>query len=167
MSSEHDTIVRNWQQNAQGHDQANTRFLRSLKMCDVPSMQIDQVAQDLHAEAFSKVDCTQRHYCCKTMSVILTEKDARRIASHLGMSKKDFVQTYLEAHEEGYKMRQRPCPLLGDDDRCTVYEVRPAVCRGYPYTDKKDFVSRTFMHSANCLRCPAVFYVVERLREEL
>jgi Fe-S-cluster containining protein len=26
-------------------------------------------------------------------------------------------------------LRARPCPLLGDDGRCTVYEVRPYSCR--------------------------------------
>lgn len=25
----------------------------------------------------------------------------------------------------------RPCPHLGDDDRCTIYERRPDVCRAY------------------------------------
>ncbi|MCH7688204.1 MAG: YkgJ family cysteine cluster protein [Planctomycetes bacterium] len=42
-----------------------------------------------------------------------------------------FIETYLEADEDDvpYKARQLPCPFLGDDDRCTIYDVRPTVCR--------------------------------------
>ena len=25
----------------------------------------------------------------------------------------------------------QPCPFLGEDKRCSIYEVRPTVCRGY------------------------------------
>ena len=53
--------------------------------------------------------------------------DIGRIAGHLGLTKEVFAATYLEADPEdgGQRMKSMPCPLLGEDDRCTIYEVRP------------------------------------------
>ncbi len=31
-----------------------------------------------------------------------------------------------------------PCPFLGDDNYCSVYEARPKACREYPHTDRKN-----------------------------
>ena len=30
-------------------------------------------------------------------------------------------------------MKAIPCPLLGADDRCTIYAVRPRQCRTWPF----------------------------------
>jgi hypothetical protein len=55
-------------------------------------------------------------------------------------------------------------PFLSGDNRCTIYEVRPAACREYPHTDKEGFTSRTMLHANNAKECPAVFWIVEQLR---
>ena len=52
----------------------------------------------------------------------------------------------------------------GDDNRCTIYDVRPAACREYPHTDKEGFTFRTMLHANNAKQCPAVFWIVEQLR---
>ena len=54
--------------------------------------------------------------------------------------------------------RERPCPFLGADSKCTIYDVRPEKCRGYPFTDKPDFAFSTITHANNAVVCPAVFY---------
>jgi len=41
-----------------------------------------------------------------------------------------FKVTQREAQAEGYA----PCPLLGPDGGCQVYQVRPSICRLYGYT---------------------------------
>jgi Fe-S-cluster containining protein len=66
--------------------------------------------------------------------------------------------------DNSYKARQKPCPFLGDDDRCTIYEMRPTVCREYPHTDKEGFTFRTMGVASNALVCPAVFWIVEQMK---
>jgi hypothetical protein len=58
----------------------------------------------------------------------------------------------------------KPCPFLVSDDRCTIYDVRPTVCREYPQTDKEGFSRRAMGVSNNALTCPAVFWIVEEVR---
>ena len=73
----------------------------------------------------------------------------------------------MEADDEDgpYKARQKPCPFLGDDNRCTIYEVRPTVCWEYPHTDKEGFNFRTMGVASNALVCPAVFWIVEQMKQ--
>jgi Fe-S-cluster containining protein len=50
------------------------------------------------------------------------------------------VETYLLLDEEhDYVFRQQPCPFLGVDNYCSIYEVRPKACREYPHTDRDKF----------------------------
>ncbi len=126
-----------------------------------------EVAAELHKKAFQIVDCTRCANCCRTATITLNQEDIQRIAAHLGMEVPAFIEKYLERDEMNGSliMRQKPCPLLGDDNRCTVYDVRPIVCREYPHTDTKDFTTRTYGHSANARMCPAVFWIVEQMRQ--
>ncbi len=72
---------------------------------------------------------------------------------------------YLKADEDGdLVLKTLPCPFLGTDNRCTVYEVRPRDCAEYPHTQKKGFSSRTHGIANNSLTCPAVFYIIEQMR---
>ena len=158
------TILADWNQNAKRHDDRNFSFLRSLK--ERSERAVDRAARRLHQEAFSIIDCTRCANCCKTVSPTFASDDIERIAKHLGMETGGFVLTYLSHAEDeaGFKPNSMPCPFLGDDDRCTIYEVRPASCAQYPHTDKPGFASRTYVHSENALHCPAVFYIVEQMR---
>jgi Fe-S-cluster containining protein len=83
------------------------------------------------------------------------------------MTRDEFIATYLEEAEEGpgYRTKTTPCPLLGEDNKCTIYDVRPETCRKYPYTDQEDFWSRTINHANNALVCPAVFQIVEEMKK--
>jgi uncharacterized protein len=162
----HDSVVADWQEHAEQHDAKNYKFLRSLKYRDY-GFEPDELAGELHRQAFEIVDCTRCANCCKTMTVLLTEADIERIAQHLDMPVQQFTERYLEPDEEEaplLKMRQQPCPFLGADNRCTIYNVRPACCREYPHTDKEGFVFRTMLHANNAKQCPAVFWIVEQLR---
>ena len=59
------------------------------------------------------------------------------------MTQDEFIATYLERDEEegGYRIKTSPCPFLGDDNLCKIYDVRPEKCRGYRFTDKQDLFS--------------------------
>jgi uncharacterized protein len=162
---DHDAIVEDWRQNAERHDDENYEFLRSLKFRDY-GFDPDELATELHQQAFQIVDCTRCANCCKTMSVEFSEADIERIAGHLNIPVNEFVEKYLESDEEhaSHRARQKPCPFLGEDNRCTIYEVRPTVCREYPHTDKEGFTFRTMSVANNTLVCPAVFWIVEQMK---
>jgi Fe-S-cluster containining protein len=163
----HDDLVAHWKENAHKHDDKNYRFLRSLK--ERSRKKVDRIALELHQEAFRIVDCTKCANCCRTLHPILTEEDIGRISGHLGMTRDEFITEYLEPIEEQnrYRIRTLPCPFLGEDNRCTIYSVRPEKCREYPFTDKPDFACRTMNHANNALVCPAVFYLVERMKGQM
>ena len=163
----HDALVADWQKNAKDHDDENYRFLRSLKMRS--PKKVDRIALELHKEAFEIVDCTKCANCCKTLHPIMTDEDIARIAKHLGMTQEEFVAAYLERDEEegGYRIKKSPCPFLGDDNLCKIYDVRPEKCQGYPFTDKGNFVFRTMTHASNAVVCPAVFYLVEQMKKRM
>jgi Fe-S-cluster containining protein len=82
------------------------------------------------------------------------------------MSEESFIAAYLEIDpEEGdYRTKAAPCPFLGGDDRCNIYEVRPEACRDFPHTDKEGFTRRSHLHAENTLSCPATYHVVRGLR---
>jgi Fe-S-cluster containining protein len=161
---DHQSILTDWKLNAERHDDRNFAFLRSLK--DKSDRKVDRTAHRLHQEVFSIIDCTQCANCCKTVSPILVTEDIARIARHLEMDADAFTVQYLVkcGDEQGWKPKSLPCPFLGTDNRCTIYEVRPAVCAEYPYTDKPKISSRTHSIAAKALECPAVFYIVEQMR---
>jgi Fe-S-cluster containining protein len=162
----HDALVAHWRATAKDHDDENYRFLRTLKMRS--PKKVDRIALQLHEEAFSIVDCTKCANCCRTLHPIVTAEDITRIARHLEMAEQEFTAAYLERDEEQgrYRIRATPCPFLGDDNLCKIY-VRPEKCRGYPFTDKPDFVFMTMTHANNAVVCPAVFYLVEQMKKRL
>lgn len=160
----HDAVVADWTENAEAHDDDNYRFLRSLKQ-RAPT-RVDRIARELHKEAFRIVDCTKCANCCRTMQPTLSDQDIKRIGAHLGLTKADLISAYLKWDEEegAYRTATAPCPFLGEDSRCTIYDVRPKNCQGYPFTDKADFSARSINHANNAVVCPAVFYVVEQMK---
>jgi Fe-S-cluster containining protein len=118
----------------------------------------------LHEEAFSKVDCLQCANCCKNYSPRFKTPDIKRISKHLRMKESVFIETYLRLDEEGdYVVKQSPCPFLGADNYCSVYEVRPSDCERFPYTDEDVILKRMNLTLKNSTFCPAVYYVLERL----
>jgi len=164
----HDAIVNDWKAHAQAHDDENYQFLRSLKF-GASSKKVDRVARELHGQVFQIIDCTRCANCCRTLQPNFTDDDIDRIAGHLGQTREAFIDTFLiwDEEERSYCTKAAPCPLLGEDGRCTVYDVRPEACRGYPYTDKKDFVQHTMSRAAAAVTCPAAFAIIEGMKKEL
>lgn len=122
---------------------------------------------DLHEEAFSHIDCLDCANCCKNYSPRFKMPDIKRIAKRLRMKESNFIQTYLRMDEEGdYVVTSRPCPFLGEDNYCSIYEDRPRDCQRYPYTDEDVLLKQPKLTLKNATSCPAVFYVLERLLQE-
>ena len=56
-----------------------------------------------------------------------------------------------------------PCPFLGADNFCSIYEHRPTDCRRFPYTDEDVLLKRPLITEKNASFCPAVYFVLEKL----
>ena len=127
---------------------------------------LDKVIHQLHDEVFQEIDCLDCANCCKSISPTLYDKDIERLSRHFKMKSTQFIDEYLNIDEDGdYVFKQTPCPFLLPDNYCMAYESRPKACREYPHTDRKRFYQILNLTLKNTEVCPAVFDVVEKLKE--
>ena len=58
--------------------------------------------------------------------------------------------------------------MLGEDGRCTVYEVRPDLCRGWPHIQKDKYLERsTGVCSRRCGKCPMIYHLANNIQDRL
>ena len=63
--------------------------------------------------------------------------DIKRISKYLRIKETELIDRYLVMDNEGdYVTKSSPCPFLGADNFCSVYEARPTDCHRFPYTDE-------------------------------
>jgi Fe-S-cluster containining protein len=118
----------------------------------------------LHQEAFEKIDCLTCAACCKNYSPRFKTPDVKRISKHLGMKESAFIDTYLDVDEEGdFVVKKTPCPFLGADNYCSIYEVRPSDCARFPYTNEDVLIKRQTLTLKNATFCPIVVHVLDKL----
>jgi Fe-S-cluster containining protein len=138
------------------------RFKQMLQRADKNAV-LKRLPQ-LHAEAFAKIDCLQCAACCKNYSPRFKTPDVKRIAKHLRLKESELIETYLRVDEDGdFVVKQTPCPFLGTNNYCTIYDVRPSDCSRFPYTDEDVLVKRQALTLKNATFCPIVDHVLERL----
>ena len=119
---------------------------------------------DLHEEAFSNIDCLECGNCCKNYSPRFKTPDVKRISKHLKMRESEFIDKYLRVDNDGdFVLLSKPCPFLGSDNFCSIYDQRPSDCHRFPYTDEDVFFKRQQLTLKNSTFCPAVYFVLEKL----
>jgi uncharacterized protein len=119
---------------------------------------------DLHDEAFSNIDCLECANCCKNYSPRFKTPDVKRISKHLKMRESEFIDQYLRVDSDGdFVLQSKPCPFLGSDNFCSIYDQRPSDCHRFPYTDEDVFYKRQQLTLKNSTFCPAVYFVLEKL----
>jgi hypothetical protein len=161
-----DEIIVRWKNNARKNESRTKLFLKRIPQKEAGK--IDALVDELHEEAFEKIDCLQCANCCKTISPTLKKPDIERISKHLRMKESAFIDRYLHLDEDNdFVVKSLPCPFLGADNYCSIYEVRPRDCRDYPHSDKAGFLQKANLHTKNTVSCPAVFYIFEKLKEKL
>ena len=126
---------------------------------------VDNIIHPLHEEVFEKVDCLLCANCCKTTSPIITDRDTKRISKHLKMKQGDFAEKYLylDPADQEFALKETPCPFLGDDNYCGIYEVRPKACSAYPHTNQVNQLGVLALTEKNATICPAVAGIFEKL----
>ncbi len=143
----------------------NKKFFKRLKR--VPPKKLDKSFHTEHNKAFSCIDCLQCANCCKTTGPLFTDRDIKRLAKYLSLKPQVFIETYLRLDEENdYVLKSVPCPFLGDDNYCSVYEHRPKACREYPHTDRDKMFQILELTRKNTTVCPAVHQITEALKQE-
>lgn len=131
-----------------------------------PPRSLDRVTSEIHQEVFAETDCLQCANCCKTAGPLLITQDIERLARHFRMKASAFTETYLRQDEDGdWVMRSLPCPFLGEDNFCQIYDLRPRACREYPHTDRRRLYQIRDLTLRNVAICPAAYRIVEKIKE--
>lgn len=159
-------IIKKWEENSKENEESNFLFIRSLKMLD--GKVVDKLAGQLHEEAFEKINCLDCGNCCKNSKPRLDDNDIHEIAKFKNLSVAELKKNYLELDEEQeWSFNSLPCPFLGLNNECQIYDSRPKDCREFPHTNKPGFASRSYSLSSNTTICPAVYFIVENLQKVL
>ena len=155
-------VLENWEKKSRERQKLYKVYLNRARKNDVLKK-----LPDLHEEASAKVDCLQCANCCKNYSPRFKTPDIKRISKGLGLKEGAFIEKYLKLDEDGdYVVNQKPCPFLGSDNRCGIYDIRPSDCSRFPYTDEDVLLKRHALTLKNVTFCPAVFHVMEKLAPE-
>jgi Fe-S-cluster containining protein len=109
-----------------------------------------------------RFSCNKCGICCgdteqKTRHVLILEAEAKAIAAQTGQDISDFsfqISDKLPFRFEMKKTSEGKCVFL-KENQCTIYEVRPLICRFYPFELKfdKDMQLHVFDFT---LECPGI-----------
>jgi uncharacterized protein len=134
---------------------------------ELSDRRLNAVVQDITEQVWSHIDCRTCANCCKTQQPVFSRTEAQRIAAYLGVTLQDLVAQYLvsDADVGKYITQQLPCPFL-ENNLCTIYSVRPAVCKNYPHLHR-NLRSRLWQLLDNAGVCPIVYNVLERLKTQV
>nr|WP_304623094.1 YkgJ family cysteine cluster protein [Paludibacter sp. 221] len=128
---------------------------------------MDVFIHGLHQKYSDETDCLSCGNCCRALGPRITDKDVERMAKALRIKTNNFIEQYLRIDEDGDMVfRSMPCPFLGDDNYCAIYESRPKACREYPHTDRKRFYQIYNLSIKNAYTCPIVFNVLEEVKKQ-
>ena len=149
---------------ARSRQKENKNFLVRLKKAKPNNL--DEITNKFHYEAFENIDCLKCANCCATTGPLLKNRDIETLSETLNIRPATFSETYLKTDEDGdLVFKKMPCPFLGEDKYCSVYDSRPGACRDYPHTQQRNIAEKLPITFLNSMICPAVAVVVEKLKE--
>jgi Fe-S-cluster containining protein len=151
------------------HNKKNfRRFLTKVEKN--PPRHLDKLTASLEPEVWKEVDCLTCANCCKTMTPTYTAADIKRISAHFNQTPEEFKKQWLvfDKKENDWQNKKQPCQFLNlKDNKCSIYEIRPADCAGFPHLPKKKMVDYMHVHKQNIEYCPATYKLVEKMQEAL
>jgi len=137
-------------------------FLRKIKKSR--KLPLESLFRNANEMAFRSIDCLDCGNCCSSLGPGIKNNDITILAKRERLKPSEFIKKYLIIDEDDdFIFKAMPCPFLGSDNYCYVYEDRPAACRDYPHMDRGRQSSRVNMHIENLGYCPAVVLAVEDL----
>ncbi len=124
---------------------------------------MDRITQEIHEEVFAQANCLDCANCCKTTGPLFERNDIQRIAKYLRLKPAQFEEQYLRIDEDNdWVLQQVPCAFLGEDNACSIYDVRPKACREFPHTDRPKIYQIAQHTQKNVAICPAAYSIVEK-----
>src|SRR6478672_13497018 len=150
----------------------NKRSFRNFltRLENNPPKQLDEIVETIDKEVWAETDCLSCANCCRKMSPTYTFQDMKRIAAHFNMKIKDFKAKwlYLDKKDKDWMNVSRPCQFLDlTTNMCSIYDIRPADCAGFPHITKKKMTEYMHVHKQNIEYCPATYKMVEKLKETM
>ena len=140
------------------------RFMTRLEKN--PPRGLDKFTLVVEQEVWKEVNCLSCGNCCKSMTPIFTQADIKRISLHLEMTEAQFKKKWLykEPGTGDWLNRNTPCQFLDlTNNKCGIYDVRPADCAGFPHLPKRKMVDYMHVHKQNVEFCPATHSMVEKI----
>ncbi len=130
---------------------------------------IDQLTPVLAKEVWAEVDCLSCANCCKKMTPTFTEKDLKRISAHFKQTPEEFKKQWLKKDSnKDLVNKTQPCQFLNlEDNKCSIYAIRPEDCSGFPHLTKRKWEEYAYIHKQNIDYCPATFRLVEKMMEKV
>lgn len=126
---------------------------------------IDELAPALEQEAWKDIDCLGCSNCCRKMTPTFTNQDVKRIAPHFGQTPAAFKAQWLEKDKNNdWVNKIQPCQFLNlKTNMCSIYEIRPVDCSGFPHLSKQKWHEYAHVHKQNIEYCPATLTMVQKL----
>lgn len=152
-------------QKSAGEQKENKKLFKQLRKVKVSHL--DGMIHQLHVHYMSQVNCLDCGNCCKSISPAVKDADITRLAKHMKIKPSELTERYFQLDEDGdYVFKSQPCPFLGDDNYCSVYEARPRACREYPHTDRVKIHQILDITFRNISVCPVVYEIVQDLKKD-
>ncbi|MCP9749693.1 YkgJ family cysteine cluster protein [Ferruginibacter sp. HRS2-29] len=146
--------------------QNRTAFRRFLNKTEkTPPPAIDKVTPVVAQEVWQEVDCLSCANCCKKMTPTFTPADLKRISNHFGQTPDEFRKQWLRKdRNKDLINKTEPCQFLNlQDNKCSIYAIRPADCAGFPHLSKRKWTDYAYIHKQNIDYCPATYKMVEKM----
>jgi uncharacterized protein len=157
--------LKSFKQKVKLNKRAFRYFLTRLE--NKPPRGLDKIPEAVAPEVWKEVDCLSCANCCKSMTPTFTVKDIKRISAHFDMTPNEFKDKWLmyEKRDEDWQNKKQPCQFLNlADNKCSIYEIRPEDCAGFPHLTKKKMTDYMHVHRQNLEYCPATFKMVEKMK---
>lgn len=118
-----------------------------------PEMEKDlDLAYDICMSYRGMFPCEMCGKCCHQPNIIIRPEEVDRVSTAAGVDLYTFMTRYVYQTSDGRilinKKEDGPCPFLGKDRRCTIWEDRPEICDDFPYLVSM-FVSRVYLALTN------------------
>jgi Fe-S-cluster containining protein len=86
-------------------------------------------------------ECNGCALCCadsesKSRNILLLETEVNRIAQKTLKTREEFGEEIEGQSPYAHRMKKRKsgrCVFLNENDRCSIYEIRPLICRFFPF----------------------------------
>ena len=130
-----------------------------------PPVGINILTQVIDKEVWQEIDCLSCANCCKKMTPTFTVRDIKRISAHFKQTPEAFSKQWLEKDKNKDMVNViQPCQFLNrTNNKCSIYEIRPVDCAGFPHLAKKKWSEYAHVHKQNIDYCPATFKMVEKM----